>query len=160
MKKSLVICTGAAIAAAAFAAGQVLGVKRKEAEYKELSDRLAKFEDYFAISNKWLKNKNMGINILDYFRRHNYETISIYGMGELGKRLYEDLKNQGKEVAFVMDKSAKGIDPNLNVCNIGEKLPEVDVIVITPTFDYSSIEEQLKKVTDAEIISIKDVVMG
>lgn len=160
MKKSIAICTGVVIAAVAFAGGQVLSGKSKESQYKELRDRLAKFEDYFAVSNKWLKNRNMGIDILDYFRQHNYETIAIYGMGELGKRLYEELKNQGKEVAFVLDRCARGIDPNMNVCSIDERLPDVDVIVITPTFDYASIEEQLKKVTDTKIVSIKDVVMG
>lgn len=161
MKKSIAVCTVAVIAAAAFAGGQALSGKRKESQYKELRDRLAKFEDYFAISNKWLKNRNMGIPVLDYFKQHNYETIAIYGMGELGKRLYEELKNQGKEVAFVLDRCARGgLDPNMNVCSMDEKLPDVDVIVITPTFDYASIEEQLKKVTDAKIISIKDVVMG
>ena len=160
MKKPVAVCMGIAIAVAAFAGGQVICNKAKESEYKELSARLAKFEDYFAVSNKWLKNRNMGINIQDYFKQHNYESIAIYGMGELGKRLYEELKNQGKKVDFVLDKAAKGIDPSLNVCKLDAKLPDVDVIVVTPIFDYTSIEEQLKQVSDAKIISIKDVVMG
>lgn len=159
MKKSTVICLGG-VAVAAFIGGQLANAKMKESEYGKLSARLAKFEDYFAISNKWIKNKNMGISVLDYFERNGYESVAIYGMGELGKRLYEELKNQGKTVTFVMDRKASGIDPGLRICGIDDEIPEVDVIVITPTFDYASIEEQLKKVTSAKIISIKDVVMG
>lgn len=160
MKKSILICLGIVATITAFKGGQLASVKAQKTKYQELYARLAKFEDYFAIANKWLKNRNSGIYVSDYFNHHNYETIAIYGMGELGKRLYEELRNQGKIVTFVMDRSAKGIEPGLNVYNVGEKIPSVDVIVVTPTFDYTSIEEQLKKVTDTKIISIKDVVIG
>ena len=160
MKKPVAFCFGCIAAAAAFAGGYIICKKNKESEYKELGVRLAKFEDYFAVSNKWLKNRNMGINILDYFVQHNYESIAIYGMGELGKRLYEELKNQGKKVAFVLDKCAKGVDPTLNVCKMDKELPDVDVIVVTPTFDYAAIEKQLAGISNAKILSIKDVVMG
>ena len=38
--------------------------------------------------------------------------------------------------------------------------PEEDVVVITPTFDYDTIAEQLEKVVSCKIISISDVIMG
>lgn len=144
--------------------GSLLGVfftrKNAEVKYKELKERLAKFEDYFAITNKWLKNRNQHISVADYFKNNHYERIAIYGMGEIGKRLYEELKEDGVEVTAVFDRSAQRLDPSLNVYSLDGPVPEVDVVVITPTFDYDAIEEQLKKVVSCRIISISDVIMG
>lgn len=142
--------------------GVIIGRRWKargvEVEYGELRKRLAKFEDYFAVANKWLKNRNNGINVSEYFQKNGYENIAIYGMGELGRRLYEELKMQGVMVEYAFDRNAQRIDPKLKVCSVEGTIPPVDVIVITPMFDYSTIEESLKKVTDCDIVSISDVV--
>ena len=89
--------------------------KNAEIKYKELKERLAKFEDYFAIVNKWLKNRNQHISVADYFKNNHYEKIAIYGMGEIGKRLYEELCAEGIEVTAVFDRNAQRLDPSINV---------------------------------------------
>lgn len=148
----------------AFAGGLFVGRKSKMAseglEYRELRDRLAKFEDYFAVTNKWLKNRNQGISVAEYFRKNEFSRIAIYGMGEIGKRLYEELHLEGIEIEFVLDRRAQRLDSNLKICNIEDEIPPVDVIVITPTFDYDAIEQTLREKTNCRIVSIRDVVMN
>lgn len=154
---SMVVC-----AYAVFTGGMIVGRrsanKGAEVEYQELKQRLAKFEDYFAITNKWMKNRNQGLKVADYFKNNNYYKIAIYGMGEIGKRLYEELKLEGMEIEYAFDRNAQRLDPTLNIYGLDKPVPPVDVIVVTPTFDYDKIVEQLKKITDCKIISISDVV--
>lgn len=107
-----------------------------------------------------MKNRNQHISVADYFKNNHYEKIAIYGMGEIGKRLYEELCAEGIEVTAVFDRNAQRLDPSLNVYSIEGSVPEVDVVVITPTFDYDTIAEQLEKVVSCKIISISDVIMG
>ena len=160
MKKRWVAVIGTLSLVSGVLLGVFLTKKNAEIKYKELKERLAKFEDYFAIVNKWLKNRNQHISVADYFKNNHYEKIAIYGMGEIGKRLYEELCAEGIEVTAVFDRNAQRFDPSLNVYSIEGSVPEVDVVVITPTFDYDTIAEQLEKVVSCKIISISDVIMG
>ena len=90
MKKRWVAVIGTLSLVSGVLLGVFLTKKNAEIKYKELKERLAKFEDYFAIVNKWLKNRNQHISVADYFKNNHYEKIAIYGMGEIGKRLYEE----------------------------------------------------------------------
>ena len=92
MKKRWVAVIGTLSLVSGVLLGVFLTKKNAEIKYKELKERLAKFEDYFAIVNKWLKNRNQHISVADYFKTNHYEKLAIYGMGEIGKRLYEELK--------------------------------------------------------------------
>lgn len=160
MKKAGWVIGGISFLTAGIFVGRFLECRKTEAQYKELKERLAKFEDYFAIANRWLKNRNRQISVADYFKKNHYEKVAIYGMGEIGKRLYEELKEEGVVIEAVFDRSAQRLDPSLKVCSLDGPIPELDVVVITPTFDYDAIEEQLKKVISCKIISISEVVMG
>ena len=95
MKKRWVAVIGTLSLVSGVLLGVFLTKKNAEIKYKELKERLAKFEDYFAIVNKWLKNRNQHISVADYFKNNHYEKIAIYGMGEIGKRLYEELCAEG-----------------------------------------------------------------
>ncbi len=106
MKKRWVAVIGTLSLVSGVLLGVFLTKKNAEIKYKELKERLAKFEDYFAIVNKWLKNRNQHISVADYFKNNHYEKIAIYGMGEIGKRLYEELCAEGIEVTAVFDRNA------------------------------------------------------
>lgn len=124
-----------------------------EAERK----RLKKFEDYFSILNNWLKLRNRGGEVQDYFLNNSFRCIGIYGMGELGKRLYEELKKGDVEIVFAMDRGGYNLPNGLKIINEREEIPAVDVIVVTPTFDYSNIENSLKQRTHNKIVSISEI---
>lgn len=160
MKNAGIILGGVSLLTVGIFIGKFWTDRKTGTQYKDLKERLAKFEDYFAIVNKWLKNRNQKISVADYFKKNRYEKIAIYGMGEIGKRLYEELQEEGVIVEAVFDRNAQRLDPSTNVCSLDGPIPELDVVVITPTFDYDAIEEQLKKVVSCKIISISDVVMG
>ena len=77
-------------------------------------------------------------------------------MGELGNRLYEELK----ETEIIMK---YGIDKNsgfgeIEILDIDDELPEVDVVVVTAVFDFDKIESNLKDKVNCPVISLEDIV--
>lgn len=103
---------------------------------------------YYNITNKWLKNKNNNILIEKYLLSKNINNIAIYGIGELGKRLYEELKSSKINVLCFIDRNANNDDMNdynINVINLNEvkNIEKIDAIIITPMYAFESIKKSL-----------------
>lgn len=155
MKKSIVGLLAAVMGVAAGAAG-VNYYKNKKLAAK--SKKVDKFKGYYNLLNQWLVLKNEGKKLDKYFVDAEYKTIAIYGMGELGNRLYEELRNSGVEVKYAIDKNAESTYSELDVFSLEEDLEEVDAVVVTATFDFDKIEEELANVLSYPIISLEDVI--
>lgn len=160
MKKgsAILLSLGTGIVGAVAGAGTVMKKFNENIEKKD--KRIDKFKRYFDILNQWMAYKHEGRNLCEYFEKKGYKKIAIYGVGELGSRLYEELKGTGIEVAYGIDKKSiswndeaesKIVEPDM----IDEP---VDVIVVTPVFDYDAIEEKLMDIAEYPIISLEDVV--
>lgn len=155
MKKSVVAVIGGLVGAVAgsAAASQIMG---KTIEQKK--SKVDKFKSYYSMLNQWLVIKQEGKSIEQYFIDNNYKTIAIYGMGEMGNRLFDDLKGSNIEVKYAIDKQAAGTYAEVEVLEPEENLPEVDVVVITAIFACEEIEEELGELVDYPIISLEDVI--
>ena len=54
----------------------------------------------------WLTININGKSILEYFEKRNIKEIAIYGYGGLGKRLYQELKQQERvKVKYIIDQN-------------------------------------------------------
>ena len=135
--------------------GQVEEYKR-ELEY--LQARVDKFKRYFDITNHWLELKNNGKSIGDYFQRNNIVHIVIYGWGELGHRLHEELKKSEICVDYVIDSNKKRIADISIKCLSDDILPETDAVVVTPIMDFETVSNELKQRYSCPIISIEEVI--
>lgn len=137
---------------------------------EEIKDRY--FQNY-QICNKWLNIIEENKDVSDFFKKNNINKISIYGMGEMGIRLYNGLKDSDIEVTYLIDRIAehvykdiKGIQhirkeviPSNNLYKTiedvflnGSKLinpkninpdNEFGSIVVTPVYAYKDIKEML-----------------
>lgn len=124
-----------------------------------LQKKVNKYREYYAMINQWLMLKQEGVTLEKYFIDNHYKTVAIYGMGELGTRFYNELKDSAKvEVKYAVDKNVAGTYSELPVRKLEKPLDDIDVIVVTAVFDFDEIEKLLKKVTTAEIISLDDVI--
>jgi hypothetical protein len=123
-----------------------------------------KYRKYYDVTNRWILLKNEGISIEKYFIDRGINSIAIYGMGELGNRLLEELKTSNSvEVKYGIDR-AQGhtyIDfPIKSLKNTDERYDDVDLIVVTAVFDMEKIRIELESKTKSEIVSLDDVVFG
>ena len=127
---------------------------------KSSSGSSNKFQLYYNTLNQWLMLKNSGKKVEEYFINNNYQTVAIYGMGELGNRLYEELnQSDNVKISYAIDKNFGYLyEGDLEIVLPEDELKPVDVIVVTAIFDFDSIYDKLQQQTDSFVVSLEEVV--
>ncbi|KAB1438650.1 hypothetical protein [Candidatus Galacturonibacter soehngenii] len=123
-------------------------------------DKAFKFRAYYELLNHWLSLRNKGLSVEKYFVHNGYQNIAIYGMGELGTRLYEELKEGKVCIKYGIDQNGGIPNSDLDIYNMNEELEEVDLIVVSAIFDYNTIEAELKKKGNFNIVSLESVIFS
>lgn len=111
----------------------------------------------FLMMNQWVKVKQQGKNLADFFVKNGYKKIAIYGMSYAGETLVDELKGSEVTVAYGIDKNADSIYADVDIVSMEDDLEEVDAIVVTAITFFDEIEEKLAEKVDCEIISLEDV---
>lgn len=125
---------------------------------KERSDKVYKFKTYYSMLDQWLALKMDGKNLNTYFTNHGYRNIAIYGMGEMGMRLYEELKDTSVHIAHGIDREASNTYADIDIVNIDDKLENVDVVVVTAVFAFDEVHKQISELVSCPIISLDKVI--
>ncbi len=159
MKKSVIAITSGVIGGVAAATtvkkhnNKIINEKIKKAD---------KFKTYYTMLNQWLCIKQENRNLAEYFIKNNYNRVAVYGLGEMGKRLMEELKDTEIEVVYGIDKDIDGTLCDITVYSLEdiEHITErADVVVVTAVFAYEEIKDMICEKLDAEMISLEDVVL-
>jgi len=133
-------------------------IQEKNEEIRNVKRKEERVRLYYNLLNDWMKLRNRGELLGEYFKKNGYDIVAIYGMGELGYRLYGELKEEGITVAYGIDKNKKIQNAELPIAKPDENLDFADVIVVTPIHIYSEIKQQLEQVCSTKIISLYDVI--
>ncbi len=160
MKKLLRVLKYALVLAAGVIAGAVGMMKIKNKDLDRVSKKVNKFRSYYNVLNQWMMLKNNGVPLKQYFEDNGYQSLAIYGMGEIGNRLYEELKDTDIKVEYAIDQSAGSAFAALTVYGLEDELQPVDVIVVTAVFAFDEIEDELCGKTDIPVISLEEIVFG
>lgn len=154
MKKG-VISILSALTGAALGAGTVGKVTGKLiGEKKSMSD---KHLALFLMMNQWVKVKQEGKNLSEYFEKNGYKKIAVYGMSYAGETLIDELKNSNITVAYGIDKNTASIYADVDILSLDEDLEPADAVVVTAITFFDEIEEKLSEKVDCPIISLEDV---
>lgn len=128
-------------------------------EYKKVLESRIKFRSYFRILDKWLKAVEQQSILETYFLENHFYTIAIYGMGIMGRHVFEELKDSKEiEILYTIDRNADQIDFSTNVLKIDDDLPDVDVVIVTTVCEYKEIKEMLSKRLSCPIISLEEII--
>ena len=89
--------------------------------------------------------------------------IAIYGAGDMGRLLYEEIKDSDIEVAYFADRNGEGLHQvdDIPVVPLQEipQMEDVDGMIITPAGNYDAIYKALVKIVpEMRMIYIKDAV--
>lgn len=147
-----VLSAFAGVAVGAVAVGKVTGESIDKAQ-NQSSKHLA----LFLMMNQWVKVKQEGKNLSEYFVKKGYKKIAIYGMNYAGETLLNEFINSDIEVKYGIDKNAEGICSEVEILSPDNELPNVDVVVVTAITFYDEIAEMLVNKLDCPIISLEDV---
>lgn len=157
MKKGLL--TGVVGVAGIIVGAATMGsIKGRTVDAK--AEKIDKFKSYYNMLNQWLILKQEGKSLEQYFIENGYKTVAIYGMGEMGNRLYDELKDSSIELKYAVDQNAANTYSELEVFEKEDDFEDVDVMIVTAIFAFDEIEEQLNSKVDFPIISLEDVVYG
>jgi glycosyltransferase involved in cell wall biosynthesis len=122
-------------------------------------EKKEKFMMNYSTLNKWFNLKEKDIHIEQYFRSRGYRNIAIYGMGELGRHLYNELKVSKIIIKYGIDKSVKKYqDMGLKVNSSYDCEEPVDAIVVSVVYGYEKIEMELQKNFNGPILSIEKII--
>lgn len=154
VNKVLSTLAGAATGAAA---GGIAARSVSSKKIKELLDGHAKVHELYMAFDQWLRIRQEGKTLVEYFERNEYKTVAIYGMKELGERLFDELEGSGIEVRYIIDKNADAIYADVDVITPEDDLEPVDVIVVTALYYFDEIEEMLSDKVDYPIVSLEDI---
>lgn len=134
------------------AAGKAM--EKKAEKWQQLSD---KHLALFLMMNQWVKVKQEGKNLSDYFGRNNYKNIAIYGMSYAGETLMDELKDSEICVKYGIDRRAGRICEEIDIVTMDDDLPEVDAVVVTAITFFDEIEEELGNKLNCPILSLEDI---
>lgn len=105
---------------------------------------------------KWLMVVNGGCSLAEYFLRHNYHNVAIYGMGMLGKILHSELIGKQISVSYIIDRNTD--IGEMGIVSWDEQWEPVDCIVVTPFYAYKEIKNQIRREKgDFEVLSLEDI---
>lgn len=154
MKKGVIGVASALAGATAGAVGigKVMGDKVND--WKNMSD---KHFALFLLMNQWVKVKQEGKNLADYFKREGYKEIAIYGMSYAGETLVNELQGSDVKIKYGIDRKANAIYADFDVVSPDNELDNVDAIVVTSITFFDEIEEMLSGKVDCAILSLEDI---
>jgi cellobiose-specific phosphotransferase system component IIB len=114
----------------------------------------------FHLFNKWLQIKNNGKSLAEYFEDNAIRRVAVYGLGAIGNRLIEELRQEDIEVVCGIDRKAAEIRiEELDVKTLEEDIPEIDAVIVTPIFFYEIQKEIYRKMgRDVHVVYIEDVI--
>lgn len=110
--------------------------------------------DLIEIEYQWLCLKYDSVKIAQYFEAGS--SIAIYGMGELGRLLARELKDDVDKL-FGIDRNARGIISDIPVYTLDTIPYTPDYVVVSVMDDNGGISALLSERLDSKIVSLEDV---
>lgn len=154
MKKCMVSLLAAVMGAVA---GTGITGSIMEKSIKRNSDMSDKHLALFLMMNEWVKVKQAGKNLAEYFEKNEYKKIAVYGMSYAGETLLDELSESDIEIAYAIDKNANSIYLDIETVTLDADLREVDAVVVTAITFFDEIERKLKEKLKCPIVSLEDI---
>lgn len=155
MKKVLIAIGGGIIG---LISGYLAAQKAAGKLVEEKENTKKRYKKYYDVLNYWMESHSRGRNIVDYLKGQEYRNIVIYGMGELGNRLYEQLADSEIKVIYAIDRNPVSAYNELTVVGSAMETEGIDAVIVTPVYDFESIKTDLQGIFSCNILSLEDIV--
>lgn len=106
---------------------------------------------------QWFSIKLEKKSLVTVLRKRNMYSVAIYGMGYLGRSLYQELEDSPVEIACVMDQALEEGDEILKTIRPDEELPKVDAVIVTVLGDVRDLCDLLRKKCGYRVITLKNL---
>lgn len=156
MKEKTILSTALGTVIGVVGGGAVIGktASNNIKKWKKMSD---KHLALFLLMNEWMKTKQEGRHIKEYFEKNNYKSVAVYGLSYVGELLLSELKDCEVEIKYAIDKNADSLNIDIDVYLPDESLPEADVVVVTAVYFFDEIFNCLVDKVACPIVSFEDI---
>lgn len=142
--------------------GMIIAWKQQEKIYKKKLKEISRMSDkhleMFLMMDKWIQNEMEGKKISTYLRNNGFYNLTIYGMGYIGRTLYEYLKSEGFEINNLIDQSSfKRID-GMTIKKIDDEHVSTDAVIVTAIYYFEELEDKLKTKFKEPVLSLADII--
>ncbi len=141
--------------------GVVAGMGVASKNIGEKSTRLKGMSDkhlaLFLMMNQWVKVKQEGKNLSEYFEKNGYKKIAVYGMSYAGETLIDELKDSQIKVVYGIDKNADMICADVDILSLEDDFSNVDAVVVTAITFFKEVEQKLSERLECPILSLEDI---
>lgn len=122
---------------------------------------LNKFKKNLSLLDRWMKILENGQSIAAYLQNNHYCNVAVYGLGMIGEHFVKQLEDTDVNISYMIDKNAMSVNiGGISIYRPGDKLPQADVVVVTPVWDFETIKERLSECVRCPIISLSEVIEG
>lgn len=129
-----------------------------ETEIANLRKQVERYRSFWYLLNGLLTLQERDISIAEYLQKKGYPKVAIYGLGMVGKHLAAELEKSGYEISFGIDQSENQVSQFFHVITLQDNPPKkTDLIIVTVTYDFSHIKEQISRKYSCEVISLKTI---
>lgn len=98
------------------------------------------------------------IDIKKVMADQKLERIAIYGMGKVGKVIYELFMRNGIEIAYCIDINKNIVLDNVDLrYSIDAMTNGIDAVIVTPEMFFDEISEEIQKIVDCRILMARDL---
>ncbi|WP_177201652.1 hypothetical protein [Butyrivibrio proteoclasticus] len=109
----------------------------------------------------WISQYIQQKKISDFVVKNGYKNIAIYGWGDLGKRLYDELiQNSEINLRYIVDRADIKEINSLCKCvkNANDINEKIDLLIITPFIEFDTIKDSINNDKIMQIFSLEDLV--
>lgn len=107
-----------------------------------------------AAIRRWFSLKLEKKSLASVLLQRNIHSAAIYGMGYLGKSLYQELEDSPVDIAYVMDRALPESYGILKVVRLDEELPETDAVIVTVLGNTDTLCDSIKIKCDYQVITL------
>lgn len=107
----------------------------------------------------WIYSSQLGHPIKNYFIKNGFKNVAIYGDGDMGLLLCNELINTSDvNVCCFIDRQQRENPFGIRNEQHYEASLGADLVVVTPLVDFNKIRERLVKEGAAKVVSLADVI--
>ncbi len=108
---------------------------------------------------KWIDYKRKGKCIADDLNKCGVDRVAIYGAGEIGLEILNELNNSTVEVTCFVDRYVSGPIGEIPVLRVSDDLNDVDAIIISLIDDIEETISELGEYYSIKMIKISELIV-
>lgn len=134
-----------------------VGTKLAKMQEKD-NKKIIRENSLASLFNDWVYLNNKETSIGKWLSNKGYKNVAIYGMGQVGHRLKEDLENSGIKVPYGIDRDTGLYLEDFMIYSPNDELPDAEHIIVTALQSFDEVKALLQTKTNCNIEFIRDIV--